>query len=71
MHTGSTLEQLTALVVAAEHNARLRENSRCNNLLMEPGTGEVAYQCGSSDVKDPLLLPFCRSCLEKWPGLGE
>jgi hypothetical protein len=69
MHTGSTFEEMTALVVAAEHNRRLRENSRCNNVIFD--SGERAGQCNSSNVADPLNLPFCEECLALNPKLRE
>jgi hypothetical protein len=69
MHTGSVIEQLIAQVEAAEHNRRLRENSRCNNVIFD--SGERAGQCNSSNVADPLNLPFCEECLKANPKLRE
>lgn len=69
MNTGNTFEYLTALVAAAEHNARLRENAFCNNIKMEPPTGEVAYRC--MKPVEEIELGFCDECLERNPELRE
>ena len=47
-HNGTTLEYLTACVVAAEHNAHLRTLPRCEYTEVLAGsTGEDAMPCGS------------------------
>jgi hypothetical protein len=48
MHTGSTFEEMTALVVAAEENARLKAMPRCGDTRVASGsTGEHDGPCGS------------------------
>ena len=63
------IEEQIARDVSAEHNARLRENAFCNNIKMEPPTGELAYRC--MKPVDEIELGFCADCLKENPELRD